>query len=130
MLANILVDPILLYATLVLPIMVSIALRMDLLFVWTQFSLNALFWVFAERLDNPEYFAAATVVNVILAIVGYRTSPVYTVLYVVSAAYTYARMHEHIYFSGGVFSVTHTAAMCAILMARYVQYKLQGGGRA
>jgi hypothetical protein len=120
------VDPLLLSIILAAPLLLSILLRKDFLFMWVQFTMNTLFELFAKDLSETNYFTMATLANVVIALVALRTSHMYALAYAVYATFTYLRMDEYIGYSGGYFAILSNILLCLILITRFIRNNNKG----
>ena len=62
------------------PVVAAIVFRKDFLFVWFQMCLNFIFENSTVNLENKEYFALVTFLNVLIAIIGFRLNVLYFLL--------------------------------------------------
>ena len=120
------VDPLLLSIMMAAPLLLSIVLKRDFVFMWVQFTMSAIFEVFAVSLDQNAYFGTATVVNMVIGLIAWRASWAYAVSYFLFGAFTYARMAEYISFTGGYFTLIFNLILCGILAARFIRYNNKG----
>lgn len=113
-------SPVILSILMVAPVLAAIGFRKDFLFLWFQFCTNFIFEIVTVSLENKEYFLFATVANMVLATVGYRSSVLYFVVFTWQATFTYLRMNEILPFSNGYFALLNSLILCSIVMSRFI----------
>lgn len=105
----------------VIPIVVAIVFCKDFLFIWFQLCANFIFETSASNLHNKEYFAIATVLNLMIAMVGFRASALYSAAFIWQALFTYLRMNEILPFSNGYFALSNSITLSSIIIIRYIR---------
>ena len=98
------------------PVVAAIVFRKDFLFIWFQMCINFIFEISTSNLENKEYFALATVLNFLIAIIGLRLNILYFLLFIYQGVFTYLRMCEVLPFSNGYFALGNSLLLCTIII--------------
>lgn len=113
-------NPEVLTILMVAPILVAIVFRKDFLFIWFQLCVGFIFETSTTSLENKEYFAIAAILNIIIALTGFRTSILYSLVFMWQALFTYLRMYEILPFSNGYFALSNFIMLCGIILIRCI----------
>lgn len=109
-------NPEILAVLFIAPVIAAIVFRKDFLFIWFQMCINFIFEISTSNLENKEYFALATVLNFLIAIIGLRLNVLYFLLFLWQGVFTYLRMCEILPFSNGYFVLSNSLLLCTIII--------------
>lgn len=113
-------NPEILAVLFIAPVVAAIVFRKDFLFIWFQMCANFIFEILtlSLNLENKEYFISATILNCLMAILGFRLNVLYSLVFVWQAVFTYLRMLEILPFSNGYFALSNSLLLCTIIIFR------------